>query len=93
MKNGQEVPPPLPVDNHAVQFAIYKDFMLTSEYENLPEPQQQAILQRSQIHQQVMQQEQQQAMMAAQAAKGAPDQAANAIAQTGAMGGAAPTQQ
>ena len=30
MKNGQEVPPPLPVDNHAVQFAIYKDFMLTS---------------------------------------------------------------
>ena len=93
MKNGQEVPPPLPVDNHAVQFAIYKDFMLTSEYENLPEPQQQAILQRSQIHQQVMQQEQQQAMMAAQAAKGAPDQAADAIAQTGAMGGAAPTQQ
>lgn len=89
MKNGQEVPPPLPVDNHAVQFAIYKDFMLTSEYENLPEPQQQAILQRSQIHQQVMQQEQQQAMMAAQAAKGAPDQAADAIAQTGAMGGAA----
>lgn len=93
MKNGQEVPQPLPVDNHSVQFSVYKDFMLTSEYEDLPEPVQGQILQRVQIHQQIMQQEQQQAMMAAQAAKGAPDQAADALAATGAMGAPAPTQQ
>lgn len=93
MKNGQEVPQPLPVDNHSVQFSVYKDYMLTSDYEDLPEPIQGQILQRVQIHQQIMQQEQQQAMMAAQAAKGAPEQAADALAQTGAMGGPAPTQQ
>ena len=46
----------------------------------------QALIQRAQVHQQAIQQEQQKAMQAAEAAKGAPDQAAEGIAQSGAMG-------
>ena len=86
LKNGEEVPPPEPIDNHAVQFSVYKDHMLTSDFEALEEGIKDAIRQRAQIHQQVMQQEQQKAMAAAQAAKGAPKGATQGMQQTGAMG-------
>ena len=93
MKEGKEVPPPEIVDNHAIQFQIYKDYMLTSDFENLRPPIQDAIRQRAQIHQQVMQQMQQQAMAQAEAAKGAPEGASDQLAQQGIAGAAVPTQQ
>ena len=86
LKNGDTVPPPEPIDSHAIQFSVYKDYMLTSDFEGLEESVKDAIRQRAQIHQQVMQQEQQKATMAAQAAKGAPKGATEGMAQTGAMG-------
>ena len=85
-KNGEEVAPPESIDNHGVQFSVYKDYMLTSDFEALEEGIKDAIRQRAQIHQQVMQQEQQKAMMEAEAAKGAPKSAAQGMQQTGAMG-------
>ena len=60
--------------------------MLTSEFEKMDEGPKQALMQRAQQHRQVIEQEQQKAMQAAEAAKGAPDQAAEGIAQSGAMG-------
>ena len=85
-KNGEEVAPPESIDNHGVQFSVYKDYMLTSDFEALEEGIKDTIRQRAQIHQQVMQQEQQKAMMEAEAAKGAPKSAAQGMQQTGAMG-------
>jgi len=93
MKEGEIPPPPEPVDSHSIQFQVYKDYMLTSDFEALPEQIQGIIRERAQIHQQFMQQEQQQMMMQAQAAKGAPDQVADQLAQTGAGGQPVPTQQ
>ena len=86
LKNGEEVPPPEPIDNHSVQFSVYKDYMLSSDFEALEDGVKDTIRQRAQLHQQVMQQEQQKAMQAAQAAKGAPKGATQGMQQTGAMG-------
>tara|TARA_R100000808_G_scaffold7223_2_gene21339 strand:- start:839 stop:3019 length:2181 start_codon:yes stop_codon:yes gene_type:complete len=88
-----DLPPVLPVDNHQVQYQVLREFMLTSEFEKMDEAPKQLLLQRAQMHQQFIQQEQQKAMQAAQAAKGAPDQAAQGIAESGAMGGEPQTQQ
>ena len=92
LKGGEQIPPPEPIDNHGIQFSVYKDYMLTSDFEGLEEDVKNAIRQRAQIHQQVMQQEQQKAMAAAQAAKGAPQAATEGMRQSGAMGNQ-PTQQ
>ena len=90
LQKGEDPPPILPVDNHGIQFQIFRDHMLTSEYENEPEPTKQAILARAMEHQEALNQEQEQVMAAAEATKGAGDQAANAVAQSGAMGGEMP---
>jgi len=88
LRDGEEPEPILPpIDNHAIQFAILRDFILTAEYAKLPEERRQALLQRATQHQQIMQQQQQQVMQAAQAAKGTGDQVSDAVAQSGALGG------
>ena len=88
---GADPEPVLPqIDNDAIQFSIFKDFMLTAEYFQLPEDKQQALLQRAMQHQQALQQQQQKQMQAAQAAKGAPPQVADQMAKTGALQGQAP---
>ena len=88
---GADPEPVLPqIDNDAIQFSIFKDFMLTAEYFQLPEDKQQALLQRAMQHQQALQQQQQKQMQAAQAAKGAPPQVAEQMAKTGALQGQAP---
>ena len=74
------------IDNHAIQFSILRDFMLSSDFYKLNEEIQASIQQRAQEHQQIMQQQQQQVMQAAQATKGAGDQAAQAVQDSGAMG-------
>ena len=84
--SAEDLPPILPVDNHQIQYEVIREFMLTSEFEKMDESPKQALIQRAQVHQQAIQQEQQKAMQAAEAAKGAPDQAAEGIAQSGAMG-------
>ena len=87
LRDGEEPDPILPnIDNHTVQFTIFRDFMLQSDFYSLEEEVQQAIQERAGQHQQIMQQQQQQVMQAAQATKGAGDQAAQAVADTGAMG-------
>lgn len=83
---NEEQPPPLPFDNHQVQLEVFREYMLTTEFEALDQTKQQMLLQRAMIAQQQVQQQQQQAMQAAQAAKGAPESAAEAMANTGAMG-------
>jgi len=93
MKEGEAPPPPESVDNHMVQFQVYKDYMLTSDFENLSEDIKQIIRQRAQIHQQFMQQQQMAMQQQAQAAKGAPEQVADQLAQTGVGGQSVPTQQ
>ncbi len=93
MKVGEAVPEPEIIDSHSIQFQVYKDYMLTSDFEQLPPPTQDTIRQRVQIHQQAMQQEKQEALMAAEAAKGAPDQAAQGIAQAGIGQPSVPVQQ
>jgi hypothetical protein len=80
---GREPAPALPIDNHSIQYSIFKNYMLTAEFEQLPPTKQQAILQRSQLHQQAMQQEQQAAMMAAQAAKGTNPEISGMVARSG----------
>jgi predicted RNA-binding Zn-ribbon protein involved in translation (DUF1610 family) len=92
LQHGEDPPPLLPVDNHAVQYEVLKEHMLTAEYENWPQDIQQAILQRAMQHKQIGQQEQQQVMQAAQATKGAGPEAAQAVAASGAMGGGVETQ-
>jgi len=82
----EDQPPPLPFDNHQIQLEVFREYMLTTEFEALEPEQQQMLVQRAQMAQQQVQQQQQQAMMAAQAAKGAPEQAGNAVVQSGAMG-------
>ena len=69
------------IDNHQVQFAILREYILTSEFYQLPPEKQEAITGRATQHQQVIQQRQQQAQQAAQAAKGAPSQMARGIQQ------------
>ena len=86
LRDGEEVLPPTPFENHGVQFAIIREFLLTIEFEKLDPTRQQSVLQRAQIHQQFMQQEQQKMMQAAQAAKGTGDQVSGAIADSGALG-------
>tara|TARA_R110002073_G_scaffold141383_9_gene292506 strand:- start:1013 stop:3202 length:2190 start_codon:yes stop_codon:yes gene_type:complete len=82
----EDLPEILEIDNHQIQYGVLREFMLTSEFEKMDEGPKQALMQRAQQHRQVIEQEQQKAMQAAQAAKGAPDQAAEGIAQSGAMG-------
>lgn len=86
LQEGEDAPPILPVDNHSVQFQIFREFMLTSEFEDLDESMRLTIIARAEEHQQAMQQSQQQVMDAAQATKGAGPEAAEAVAQSGAMG-------
>ena len=92
LQKGEDPPPVLPVDNHGVQFQIFREHMLTSTYENEAEPIKQAILARAMEHQEVLNQEQQQVMAAAESTKGAGPQAAEAVAQSGAMGGDGPVE-
>ena len=92
LKGGEQIPPPEPIDNHGIQFSVYKDYMLTSDFEGLEEDVKNAIRQRAQSHPPGMQQEQQKAMAAAQAAKGAPQAATEGMRKSGAMGNQ-PTQQ
>ncbi|ANS05246.1 hypothetical protein [uncultured Mediterranean phage] len=86
MKDGQEVPPPLPFDIHPIHFQVLSDFTKTSEFDTLPKPVQQTILQRTMAHKQAMQQEAQKAMQAAQAAKGSTESVSNKVAESGAFG-------
>jgi len=87
IREGEQPPQILPqIDNHAIQFSIARDFILTSDFEKESTEVQQGILQWAGQHQQIMQQMQQQTMMAAQAAKGTSPQVSNQIAQSGAMG-------
>lgn len=86
LKEGGDAPRLLPDDNHPVQYSIIREFMLTVEFERLPEETQQAILERAAQHRQFMEQAQQKAMMAAQAAKGSSDQMSQAVEETGAAG-------
>lgn len=81
-----QLPPALPFDNNQIQLEVFREFMLTTEFEALEPDQQSALMQRAQMAQQEVQKSQAQAMQAAQAAKGAPEQAGEALAQSGAMG-------
>jgi DNA-directed RNA polymerase subunit RPC12/RpoP len=92
LQRGEKPPPILPIDNHSIQFQIFREFMLTSEFEDLDEAMRTEIVARSEEHQQAMQQAQQQTMQAAEATKGAGPEAAEAVAQSGALGGEAPVQ-
>jgi DNA-directed RNA polymerase subunit RPC12/RpoP len=83
LKDGGQLKQPLPVENPAIFFQIFKEFILTSEFENLPEQVSGAILQRSQIYQQLMQQQQEAAMRQAMATKGAGPGAEAAVQQAG----------
>ena len=93
IRDGEEGEPFLPeVDNHGVQYQIFKEYMLTFEFsEETPEVQQ-AIQQRAMQHQQILQQQQQQQMAMAQAAKGTGDNVSQQLIDSGAMGGDAQTQ-
>ena len=87
LQQGTDAPPVLPVDNHAVQYEILREYILTAEFEESSQEIQQSILQRAMQHKQLLQQEQQQVMQAAQATKGTGPEASQAVAQSGAMGG------
>jgi ParB-like chromosome segregation protein Spo0J len=94
LREGQEPEPILPeIDNHAIQFTVLRDFILSADFADLEEDRQQALLQRGTQHRQIMQQQQQQVMQAAQAAKGTGDQVSDAVAQSGALGGSPATTQ
>lgn len=86
MKDGEQVPPPLPFDVHPIHFQVLSDFTKTSEFEQLSEAIQQVILQRAGQHQQAMQQQAQQAMAAAEAAKGSSEEVSDKVAESGAFG-------
>ena len=87
LRAGEEAPQLMPeIDNHAIQYSILRDFILTSDFEAEPDEIKQGLMTRVLQHQQIMQQRQQQAMAAAQSVKGAGDQAAELVAQSGAMG-------
>ena len=87
LRDQKEPDPILPqIDNHAIQFTILRDFMLSSDFYKLNDEIKASIQERAQQHQQIMQQQQQQVMQAAQATKGAGDQAAQAVQDSGAMG-------
>ena len=86
LKAGEQPPPPTPFDQHPVHFQVLAEFTKTVEYERLPQPQQQAILERVQVHFQQMQQQAQQAMQAAQAAKGTDSATSRQVAESGAFG-------
>lgn len=82
MRNGEQVPPPNPFDNHQIHFSVETDFIKTSEFENLDPQMQQMIMQHTQQHQQAIQQAQMQAQQQALAAKGAPDRMGEQIVQS-----------
>lgn len=86
MKEGEQVPSPLPFDVHPIHFQIFSDFTKTSEFDALPQPVQMAIIQRTMAHQQAMQQQAQQAMQAAEAAKGSTESVSKQVAESGAFG-------
>jgi len=87
IRTNMDIPKLLPTDNHIVQFEVLKEFTLTSDFEQMDESLQEIILNRAMEHKKVMQEEQQRIMQAAQATKGAGDAAAQAVKQSGAMGG------
>jgi hypothetical protein len=89
LRDGDEAPAILPTDNHVIQYEVIREFTLTTEFEQLDQERQQMILKRAMQHKQVAVQEQQQAMQAAVAAKGTDQRTSAAVAQSGAMGGAA----
>jgi hypothetical protein len=91
IQNGEDPPEILPVDNHGVQFQIFREHMLTTEFEESPDSIKEKILARAVEHQQALQSEQENVMAAAQATKGAGDAATAAVAESGAMGGDMPT--
>jgi|TARA_R110000765_G_scaffold227196_1_gene331097 hypothetical protein len=88
-------PPPeiLEVDNHVVQFQIFRDHMMTTEFEGAEPTIKEAIQARAMEHKQFMQQAQMATMQAAEATKGAGPGAEQAVADSGAMGGPVPVQQ
>lgn len=90
--NGEEPPEILEIDNHVIQYQIFREHMLTVEFEKADSPIKQAVTARAMEHKQHMEQEQMQAMQAAEATKGAGPEAAQAVQETGAMGGNVPTQ-
>lgn len=88
---GRDPEKPEPgIDNDAVQLSILRDYMLTAEFSQLPEDRQQLLRERAGMHREMLQQRQQAQMQAAEAAKGAPDQVADQLAQTGALQQQAP---
>ncbi len=93
IREGAEPPPLLPqIDNHSIQFSIFRDFILTSDFEAEAPEVQQAIVQWAQQHQQIMQEQQAQVMQAAQAAKGTGEGVSQAISDSGALGAQVQTQ-
>jgi hypothetical protein len=84
----QDLPTFIPqIDNPAIQFEIFREFILSSDYEQLDDNRQQQILQRAMQMQQVLQQKQQEIMANAERAKGTSEQATDAMAASGALGG------
>lgn len=93
-KNGLEMPPVFPgIDNPAIQLTIFREFILSAEFEKEDEEVQQAVFQRAQELIQAQQEEQQKVQAAAMAAKGTGDQVSDAVAQSGALGDSAAQQQ
>ena len=93
IRDGEDPEPFLPqVDNHPIQYQVFKEYMLTYEFSQERPEIQQAILQRGSQHQQVMQQQQQQAMAQAQAVKGTGENVSQQLIDNGGMGGQPPTQ-
>ena len=93
LQEGEEPPPFLPqIDNTAVQLQVFKDFILTSEFEELPEATQKAIISRASEFLQIQQQQQQAAQQAAEAAKGSTENVSDSVVEAQ-PGQEAPTQE
>jgi len=91
LKAGKTLPEPNPLEEPGIFFSVLREFVLTSEFEALPAANQQAIMQRALMYQQMQMQRQQEAMAAAQATKGTGDAVAEDVRATGATGQPVPT--
>jgi hypothetical protein len=93
IQKSEDPPEILEVDNHIVQFQIFRDHMMTTEFEGAEQPIKDAITARAMEHKGFMEQEQMATMQAAEATKGAGPGAEQAVSDSGAMGGPVPVQQ
>jgi hypothetical protein len=89
-QDALQMPPIFPgVDNAAIQLQIFREYMLSAEFEKADQGIQQALFERVQELTQMQQQEQARALAAAQGVKGTGDQVSDLVAQSGALGDSA----